>query len=162
MATPVIARTIISSALRTSLMVYTHALCKLGSQASVSDKDRRFKFNIRKGIRLVKTPCFKENHAGTIKNLSNARTPPCGISQQKHHRLDAVIRQREGRCCRLRTATLTIGTLTGKGREVAAVLVARKIDILCLQELRWTGRQSGGKARPLGDGCKLYYCGEEG
>ena len=49
--------------------------------------------------------------------------------------------------------------MTGKGREIAAIMMARGIDILCLQELRWTGGQSGGKARNLGDGVKLYYCG---
>ena len=38
------------------------------------------------------------------------------------------------------------------------VMLARKIDILYLQELRWTGGESGGKARALGDGYKLYYC----
>ena len=75
---------------------------------------------------------------GIIKNLSKARTPPFwGTSKQQHHRLDAVTRKWEGRCSKLRTATLNIGTPTGKGREVAADMVARKIDILCLQELRW-------------------------
>ena len=38
-------------------------------------------------------------------------------------------------------------------------MVARGVEILCLQEARWTGGKSGGKARNLGDGCKLYYNG---
>ena len=39
--------------------------------------------------------------------------------------------------------------MTGKGREVAAVMVARKMDILSLQELRWTGGNLEGKPGPL-------------
>jgi len=35
----------------------------------------------------------------------------------------------------------------------------RKLDILCLQETRWTGGKFKEKARNLGDACKLYYSG---
>ena len=38
-------------------------------------------------------------------------------------------------------------------------MTRRRIDILRLQETRWTGCKSGGKARNLGDGVKLYYSG---
>lgn len=55
--------------------------------------------------------------------------------------------------------TLNIGTLTAKSREIADVMKRTKIDILCLQETRWTGGKSGGKARNLGEGFKLYYSG---
>ena len=68
---------------------------------------------------------------------------------------DAAENRREGQDQKLRIATLNVGTLTGKGREIAAVMRARKMDILCLQETRWTGDKSKGKARNLGDGCKL-------
>ena len=54
---------------------------------------------------------------------------------------------------------MNVGMLTGKGREIAVVMTAKKIDILCLQETRGTGGQFMGKARNLGGGCKLYYCG---
>ena len=90
----------------------------------------------------------------------NARASPVlSDAQRNHRRPDAVRRRREGRHCKLRIATLNIGTLTGKGREVAAIMAARRVEILCLQETRWTGGKSGGKARNLGDGCKLYYSG---
>ena len=59
----------------------------------------------------------------------------------------------------MRVASLNIGTLTGKSREVADMMKRRKIQILCLQETRWTGGKSGGKARTIGDGYKLYYSG---
>ena len=72
---------------------------------------------------------------------------------------DAATNRREGQNRQVRIALLNVGTLTGKSREIAAVMTARRIDILCLQETRWTGGQSKGKARNLGEGCKLYYCG---
>ena len=56
----------------------------------------------------------------------------------------------------MKTATLNIGTLTGKSREIEDMMNRRRIDILCLQETRWTGGKSGGEARNLRDGVKLY------
>lgn len=35
----------------------------------------------------------------------------------------------------------------------------QNIDILSLQETTWTGGKSGGKARNIGNGIKLYYGG---
>ena len=58
--------------------------------------------------------------------------------------------------CNMKTATLNIGTLTGKSREIEDMMNRRRIDILCLQETRWTGGKSGGEARNLRDGVKLY------
>ena len=46
--------------------------------------------------------------------------------------------------------------MTGRGREVAAVLKERRIDIAGVQETKW----KGSKANMLGDGYKLYYHGE--
>ena len=51
-----------------------------------------------------------------------------------------------------------MGTMTGKGRELADMRVKRKVDILCVQETRW----KGSKARNIGDGCKIFYHGEDG
>ncbi|KAK3574478.1 hypothetical protein QTP86_008076 [Hemibagrus guttatus] len=51
--------------------------------------------------------------------------------------------------------TLNVGTMTGKGRELADVMERRKVDILCVQETRW----KGGKARSIGAGFKLFYYG---
>ena len=47
--------------------------------------------------------------------------------------------------------------MTGRGREVAAVMENRQIDVLCVQETKWTGS----KAKELGGGYKLYYYGCE-
>ncbi|KAK3508711.1 hypothetical protein QTP70_004260 [Hemibagrus guttatus] len=69
-----------------------------------------------------------------------------------------VRRQREkrkGKSVGLRIGTLNVGTMTGKGRELADMLERRKVDILCVQETRW----KGSKARSIGAGFKLFYYG---
>ncbi|KAK3506210.1 hypothetical protein QTP70_002182 [Hemibagrus guttatus] len=69
-----------------------------------------------------------------------------------------VHRQREkrkGKSVGLRIGTLNVGTMTGKGRELADVMERRKVDILCVQETRW----KGSKARSIGAGFKLFYNG---
>ena len=55
----------------------------------------------------------------------------------------------------LRVATLNVGTMTGKGREVADLMERRGLDILCVQETRWKGE----RARCIGGGYKMWYCG---
>ena len=42
---------------------------------------------------------------------------------------------------KLRVTTLSVGTMTGKGREVADLMEQRGVDILCVQETRWKGRK---------------------
>ena len=77
-------------------------------------------------------------------------------------RLDCLadpVRSMRARLQKIRIASLNIGTLTAKSREIADLMVRRNIDILCLQETRWTGGKSGGKARNIGEGIKLYYSG---
>ncbi|KAK3565912.1 hypothetical protein QTP86_020321 [Hemibagrus guttatus] len=69
-----------------------------------------------------------------------------------------VHRQREkrkGKSVGLRIGTLNVGTMTGKGRELADMMERRKMDILCVQETRW----KGSKARSIGAGFKLFYYG---
>ncbi|KAK3522726.1 hypothetical protein QTP86_030801 [Hemibagrus guttatus] len=69
-----------------------------------------------------------------------------------------VRRQREkrkGKSVGLRIGTLNVGTMTGKGRELADMMERRKVDILCVQETRW----KGSKARSIGAGFKLFYYG---
>ena len=72
-----------------------------------------------------------------------------------------VKNQREawkGRCSLIRVGTLNIGTMTGRGRELADMMERRNVDILCLQETRW----KGSKARNIGGGCKMFYNGADG
>ncbi|KAK3566503.1 hypothetical protein QTP86_034008 [Hemibagrus guttatus] len=62
---------------------------------------------------------------------------------------------RKGKSVGLRIGTLNVGTMTGKGRELADMMERRKVDILCVQETRW----KGSKARSIGAGFKLFYYG---
>lgn len=52
----------------------------------------------------------------------------------------------------LRVRLLNVGTMTGKGRELADMMEWRKVDILCVQETKW----KGSKARSIGGGFKLF------
>ena len=70
-----------------------------------------------------------------------------------------VKKQREawkGRCSLIRVCTLNIGTMTGRGRELADMIERR--NVLCLQETKW----KGSKARNIGGGCKIFYYGANG
>ena len=62
-----------------------------------------------------------------------------------------VKKQREawkGRRLLIRVGTLNIGTMNGRGRELADMMERRNVDILCLQETKW----KGSKARNIGGG----------
>ena len=54
-----------------------------------------------------------------------------------------------------RVGTWNVGSLTGKGREIVDVMERRKIKVMCVQETKWKGE----RAKILGNGYKLYYCG---
>ena len=51
--------------------------------------------------------------------------------------------------------SLNIGSMTGRGREVADLMVRRKIGVLYVQETRLKGNP----AKELGEGCKLIHSG---
>ena len=62
-----------------------------------------------------------------------------------------VKKQREvwkGRRSLIRVGTLNIGTMTGRGRELADMMERRNVNIFCLQETMW----KGSKARNIGGG----------
>ena len=72
-----------------------------------------------------------------------------------------VKKQREawkGRCSLIRVGTLNIGTMTGRGRELADMMERRNVDILCLKETKW----KGSKARNIAGVCKIFYNGADG
>ena len=72
-----------------------------------------------------------------------------------------VKKQREawkGRRSLIRVSTLNIGTINGRGRELADMMERRNVDILCLQETKW----KGSKTRNIGGGCKIFYNGADG
>ena len=55
----------------------------------------------------------------------------------------------------VRVGTLNVGSMTGRGRELADLMERRKVGVLCVQETRW----KGDKAKELGGGCKLIRSG---
>ena len=67
-------------------------------------------------------------------------------------------KRRMGRKMEVNVGTLNVGTMTGKGRGLAEMMVKRKVDIICVQETKW----KGSNARNIGDGCKIFYHGEDG
>ena len=95
---------------------------------------------------------------GTYGNYATAK-----YSENKSRKRggERVKRQREvwkERCLLLRVGTLNIGTMIGRGRELADIMEQRNVDILCLQETKW----KVSKARNIGGGCKLFYNGADG
>ena len=56
---------------------------------------------------------------------------------------------------KLRVATLNVGIMTSKGREVADLMEQRGVNIFCVQETRWIEE----KARCIGGRYKMWYCG---
>jgi len=69
------------------------------------------------------------------------RCPDGVISQQGTARAYPVSDETQN-AKSIRLATWNVGSLTGKSREIVDVM-QRKINILCLQEVRWTGRVLG-------------------
>ncbi|XP_063590444.1 craniofacial development protein 2-like [Penaeus indicus] len=47
--------------------------------------------------------------------------------------------------------------MTGRGRDIVNLMMERKVDVLGVQETRWTGN----KAKELGEGFKLIYGGAD-
>uniref|UniRef100_A0A8D8WQC9 Craniofacial development protein 2 n=1 Tax=Cacopsylla melanoneura TaxID=428564 RepID=A0A8D8WQC9_9HEMI len=86
-----------------------------------------------------------------LTSVTNVR----GLPAQGRDRLKRLVQKEE-----IRIGTLNVGSMTGRGREVADLMRRRRIQILCVQETRWRGN----KAKELGDGYKLIYssANEEG
>ena len=66
-------------------------------------------------------------------------------------------REMKKRKIKLMVATLNVGIMTGKGREVADLMERRGVDILCVQETRWKGE----RARCIGGEIKCGTVEEE-
>jgi exonuclease III len=57
---------------------------------------------------------------------------------------------------RVCVGTWNVGSLTGKLREVVDTMISRHVNILCVQEMKWTGQ----KAKEVVDtDFKLWYTG---
>ena len=119
------------------------------------------------------------NHYQSIPDRSRPRLPTTasGVAQQgtsgsyaaaKHNENKSrkrggkrVKNQQEawkGKRSLIRVGILNIGTMTGRGRELADMMERRNVDILCLQETKW----KGSKERNSGGACKIFYNGDDG
>ncbi|MCJ8747893.1 hypothetical protein PDJAM_G00158690 [Pangasius djambal] len=78
-----------------------------------------------------------------------------GRRSRRGRRMRSQREKRTGKSVGLRIGTLNVGTMTGKGRELADMMERRKVAILCVQETRW----KGSKAHSIGAGFKLFYYG---
>ncbi|XP_059052325.1 uncharacterized protein LOC131846924 [Achroia grisella] len=58
----------------------------------------------------------------------------------------------------MRYGSWNVGSMTGRGRELAEVLKRRRIKVACIQETKW----KGAKAKEIGEGYKFYYVGSDG
>ena len=56
--------------------------------------------------------------------------------------------------CKIRLASLNVGTLTGQFLELVDVLRKKKVDVACIQETRWKGEKT-----KEANGFKLWYSG---
>ena len=88
--------------------------------------------------------------------VSDARRP-CLTSVRNGQGLPGFGRSRLKKLVRVRVGTLNVGSMTGRGRELADLMERRKVGVLCVQDTRWKGN----KARELGGDCKLFYSGAD-
>ncbi|KAK3522688.1 hypothetical protein QTP86_029536, partial [Hemibagrus guttatus] len=108
-------------------------------------------------IECVQTGLEKGSDAGYQKESEGAggNWATVGRRSRGGRRVRRQREKRKGKSVGLRIGTLNVGTMTGKGRELADMMERRKVDILCVQETRW----KGSKARSIGAGFKLFYYG---
>ncbi|KAK3518728.1 hypothetical protein QTP70_010080 [Hemibagrus guttatus] len=99
----------------------------------------------------------KEEHAHKVSSWQGAGGSWATVGRRSRggRRVHRQREKRKGKSVGLRIGTLNVGTMTGKGRELADMMERRKVDILCVQETRW----KGSKARSIGAGFKLFYYG---
>ncbi|EYC04248.1 hypothetical protein Y032_0089g2307 [Ancylostoma ceylanicum] len=79
------------------------------------------------------------------------------LRERRHRRASRRV-VRDLNVAKTRTATLNVGTLTGRSFELAAAVQHRRNDLCAVQETRW----SGSKSKDIGCGFKVVYTGSEG
>ena len=95
---------------------------------------------------------------GTCGNYATAKHCENKSKKRGEKRVKKQRKVWKGRRLLIRVGTLNIGTMTGKGRELADMMERRNVDILCLQETK----RKDSKARNIGGGCKIFYNGADG
>ena len=95
---------------------------------------------------------------GTCGNYATAKHNENKRRKRGGRRVKKQRKAWKGRRSLIRVSTLNIGTMTGRGRDLADMMDRRNVDILCLQETRW----KASKARNIGGGCKIFYHAADG
>ncbi|KAK3526050.1 hypothetical protein QTP70_012885 [Hemibagrus guttatus] len=137
---------VIESVLCTSITVWF-------SSATKSDI-RRLQRTVRTAERIIGAPLSTLQELYTSRG-AGGNWATVGRRSRGGRRVRRQREKRKGKSVGLRIGTLNVGTMTGKGRELADVMERRKVDILCVQETRW----KSSKARGIGAGFKLFYYG---
>ena len=92
------------------------------------------------------TARFNSEISGDIRASKTAKAFPVGDAQR--FRLNPVIsgqgllghgRAQLKKLVQVRVGTLNVGSMTGRGRELADLMERRKVGVLCVQETRWKG-----------------------
>ena len=110
---------------------------------------------LRPGLPMTVSGIAQQGTCGTYATAKHSK------NKSKKRGGKRVKKQRKawkGRRSFIRVGTLNIGTMTGRGREMANMMERRNVDILCLQETKW----KGSKARNIGGGYKIFYNGANG
>ena len=81
-----------------------------------------------------------------------------GQRRKAGRRIQRLRDNRKAKSVEVRVATLNVGSMTGKGRELIDMMERRKVNVLCVQETKW----KGSKAKSIGGGFKLLYHGVDG
>ena len=100
---------------------------------------------------IHKGPVDVSNMRGHTTNTTHTTNNTINIKKNKSRTITTKTHTK------LRVATLNTGTLSGRFREIAAVLEERRVDICCMQETKWVGS----KAYAMGSGYKLIYHGKK-
>ncbi|KAK3510289.1 hypothetical protein QTP70_033153 [Hemibagrus guttatus] len=134
-------------------LVPQHQLDKLTDKESLR---KIVENNLDDGIRkILSRTDLNEYEKAKIYTGAGGNWATVGRRSKGGRRVHRQREKRKGKSVGLRIGTLNVGTMTGKGRELADMMERRKVDILCVQETRW----KGSKARSIGAGFKLFYYG---
>jgi len=111
------------------------------------------------GRHLRDAPCrpnMVSNEQGPLR-----RRPDVVLNEQGSSHLTRRVRgaRKLAEVGRIRLGSWNVGSLTGKLREIVDTAIRRRVNILCVQETKWTGQ----KAKEVdGTGFKLWYTGAQG
>ena len=84
-------------------------------------------------MRLISKQASKEAMAFPVGDAQGIRLDPLRSGQG----LLGHGRTQLKKLVRVRVGTLNVGTMTGRGRELAHLMERRKVGVLCVQETRW-------------------------